>query len=1169
MKDLPATGERFIPENTNDPVSEAEHYLRYDMALPLVKDKIILDIASGSGYGTHFLASSAREAYGVEIDQAAVDYSREHYPESNLHFMQGSVENIPLEDHSVDVVVSFETIEHVSAELQIRMMEEIRRVLKDDGILFISSPDKYHYSEERNYVNPFHVHELYSAEFKALLGNYFSHIKFAGQLFLCGSFAVWNTDVPGKIALYETLTQTQSLELKKPHYHLAIAGNRELPEVFNSIAEFTPGSTAWQELSQLLESRQSELTQTQEQLASAQKQLELEVPVIAYGANPGELFTPERSCSVDCSLSRERKTFTLALSEELSKRRVFRIGVGATAGIILLHAFAFFDVSGEKSIEWQHPPVQLRGPAGMQVVELPGCMGLICGPGGSFEFDMLPEDFAPSKIVLELSIPDQALLNACLAGVNELSAREQKSKQELQTVLDQERASKQELDGLLDQERASKQGLNDLLDQERASKQELNDLLDQERASKQGLNDLLVQERASKQGLNDLLDQERTFRQELGKRFDEREEEHRQIALKHQALESELQAEVLKLTELQKMERAEREQEAQYCDRVKSELKETLARETEVTAELERQNEELRIRRELETAYRNEIDSLRQSVAVMSSSSSYRIGHGLVLLLKSPLFMLRRLKALAARVRGGCPPASPPMSVQTVSTVPPDQIPSEGPVFSILMPTYNTPPQLLDEAVESVLAQSYPRWELCIYDDASPSEKCKARLRRLTDPRIKVKFGTENGGITAGSIRASELATGDYIVLLDHDDRLHPDCLLKLAQKIDAVQADFTYADEAKFSEVHAPVCEVAFKPDWSPDYLMSQNYICHPVAIRKSLFDEAGGFRPGFEGSQDHDLFLRCTEKARRIEHIPEVLYYWRVTKQSTASNADAKPYCWENGRKAVEEALKRRKVPYTAGLGSYVGGYKLVPAEKDFVKSVTVVFMPTVFTEQILDNVKRCRARKLPFEANWAVPDLCRPEDAPDVVTYSSLKDLKEKVNTEYLIFVDSSLTFDCAAAISGLLMFFGLPHAGCVGGRIIGRNDRIESAGLRVTPEGTLAGNFRGRERGWGGASMRLLTVNDFSCFDSCIAVRRSSLGLLDSWEGYEKEVTWTGLIRLQFALRREGKFCLLGSADLRRTGTESRRRDDGGLAELKDAYPEFMTYPDMFFNQALEQ
>ena len=134
-------------------------------------------------------------AYGVEIDQDAVDYSRAHYAKSNLKYLQGSADKIPLEDHSVDVVVSFETIEHIGAGLQVRMMEEIKRVLKDDGILFISSPEKHYYSEERGYVNPYHVHELYASEFKALLEQYFSHIKFAGQRFLSGSFAVWDADM--------------------------------------------------------------------------------------------------------------------------------------------------------------------------------------------------------------------------------------------------------------------------------------------------------------------------------------------------------------------------------------------------------------------------------------------------------------------------------------------------------------------------------------------------------------------------------------------------------------------------------------------------------------------------------------------------------------------------------------------------------------------------------------------------------------------------------------------------------------------------------------------------------------------------------------------------------------------------------------------------------------
>ena len=248
MNDLPATGERFIPEKMNDPATVTEHYQRYNAALSLVKDKIVLDIASGAGYGTHFLSSAARMAYGVEIDQKAVDYSREHYAKSNLKYLQGSVEHIPLEDHSVDVVVSFETIEHVSAELQVRMMEEIKRVLKDDGILFISSPEKRYYSEERGYVNPYHVHELYASEFKDLLEKHFSHIKFAGQRFLYGCCAIWNDNTSGNMVLCDSLTQTQSTELSKPHYILAVAGNHELPDVFNSIVEYDPDSAFWQEL---------------------------------------------------------------------------------------------------------------------------------------------------------------------------------------------------------------------------------------------------------------------------------------------------------------------------------------------------------------------------------------------------------------------------------------------------------------------------------------------------------------------------------------------------------------------------------------------------------------------------------------------------------------------------------------------------------------------------------------------------------------------------------------------------------------------------------------------------------------------------------------------------------------------------------------------------------
>ena len=198
MSELIADGERFIPGEFDAPALVLEHYQRYHAALGLVDGKVVLDIASGSGYGSYILSSRAQRVYGVEIDQAAVDYSNAHYSNINLKFIQGSVENIPLEDNSVDVVVSFETIEHIPQELQTRMIREVRRVLKDDGVFFISSPDKRYYSDERNYVNPFHVHELTSGEFKELLELYFTNVKIAGQRFLRGSFMIWEDGIADK-----------------------------------------------------------------------------------------------------------------------------------------------------------------------------------------------------------------------------------------------------------------------------------------------------------------------------------------------------------------------------------------------------------------------------------------------------------------------------------------------------------------------------------------------------------------------------------------------------------------------------------------------------------------------------------------------------------------------------------------------------------------------------------------------------------------------------------------------------------------------------------------------------------------------------------------------------------------------------------------------------------
>ncbi len=235
------------------------------------------------------------------------------------------------------------------------------------------------------------------------------------------------------------------------------------------------------------------------------------------------------------------------------------------------------------------------------------------------------------------------------------------------------------------------------------------------------------------------------------------------------------------------------------------------------------------------------------------------------------------------------------------------------PLFSLVMPVYNIEDCWLEKAVASVQAQVYPHWELCIADDASTTPNVRKLLRRLAaeDPRIKVRYLPRNGNISLASNAAAEIARGEYLVLLDQDDELTPDCLLELALAIAKDPSpDLVYSDEDKIDERGRRFAP-QFKPDWSPELLLSYMYFGHAFCIRRALFEEVGGFREGFEGCQDYDLALRLAERTDRFAHVPKVLYHWRSLPGSTGSSGEAKPEAFERGIRAVQEALDRRRIP------------------------------------------------------------------------------------------------------------------------------------------------------------------------------------------------------------------------------------------------------------------
>jgi O-antigen biosynthesis protein len=279
-------------------------------------------------------------------------------------------------------------------------------------------------------------------------------------------------------------------------------------------------------------------------------------------------------------------------------------------------------------------------------------------------------------------------------------------------------------------------------------------------------------------------------------------------------------------------------------------------------------------------------------------------------------------------------------------------------VISVVMPVHDPDPKWLEAAIHSVLRQVYPHLQLCIADDASTKPEVRAALERAArDPRVRLAFRDRQGGIATASNSAIELATGDFVGLLDHDDVLRPHALHAMAAYMrDHADADLVYSDEDKLlpdGGLGAP----AFKPEYSPDRLLAENYINHFTVARRSLLVDIGGFREGFDGSQDHDLMLRVCERARHVGHVPDVLYAWRMAPGSTAIAADRKPLAQDAGRRAAADALGRRgvaaKVDFGPSAGLYIPRYQLTGTPT--VDVLLVARTPSRDEQECLASVER----------------------------------------------------------------------------------------------------------------------------------------------------------------------------------------------------------------------
>ena len=394
-----------------------------------------------------------------------------------------------------------------------------------------------------------------------------------------------------------------------------------------------------------------------------------------------------------------------------------------------------------------------------------------------------------------------------------------------------------------------------------------------------------------------------------------------------------------------------------------------------------------------------------------------------------------------------------------------------GPKISIVVPLYNTPLNFLEELLDSVVNQTYRNWELCCVDagqDTAVGQHVQARAK--ADPRIRYQKLTENEGIAGNTNHGFELATGDYIALLDHDDILHPCALWYTAQAIVEQGADFVYTDEATFEDKVENVVLYHFKPDFMLDNLRSNNYICHLTTFSKVLMEQAGGGeRAEYNGSQDYDLFLRLTEKARKIAHIPHALYYWRSSPNSTASDISAKTYCIDAGIAALKAHYAR--------CGVAVDDVTLIPGTPGYYKTDYTMAHPGRVSILIptCDHIRDLETCVESIYARTTYPDFeilliennskeeqtfrsyerMRKEhpDTLKVLTwqgkgfnYSALNNFGARYATgEYLLLLNNDTEVITPGWLEEMVMYAQQKRVGCVGAKLLYPDDTIQHAGV----------------------------------------------------------------------------------------------------------------------------
>lgn len=400
------------------------------------------------------------------------------------------------------------------------------------------------------------------------------------------------------------------------------------------------------------------------------------------------------------------------------------------------------------------------------------------------------------------------------------------------------------------------------------------------------------------------------------------------------------------------------------------------------------------------------------------------------------------------------------------------------PVISVAVPAFRTPEKFLVQMIDSLQAQTYGKWELCIANGSPDDENMKGILDQYTkkDSRIRVSSLTENKGIAGNTNSALEMATGEFVGLLDHDDLLAPNALYEIVNALNEDrELDALYTDEDKVTTELDEHFQPHLKPDFNLDLLRSNNYICHFFVVRRTVIRKAGGFRAEFDGAQDHDFIFRCVEKAQKVGHVPEILYHWRTHKASTADNPASKMYAFAAGKRAIEAHLKRMGVEGTVSHTPDLGFFRVqYPVQGEPLVSIIIP------NKDEKDTLKACiqSIREKTEYQNYEIIIIENNSTTDEIFQYYKelskdpqirLLRWKKEFNYsainnygvnhakgQYLLFLNNDVKIITSGWIREMLGMCQRPEVGAVGVKLIYPDNTIQHAGC-VMGIGGIAGHM----------------------------------------------------------------------------------------------------------------